>query len=135
MIHQKKKYQWDDNWNMPPATQTINAQQLAGRLLEAQVCHPNARFIEFSRGNNDINKVRRFLRENGGFDWVLGDHEGLGMMPLWNDKLPGFWYMAQAIIFELLHPDHALAYDSHRAFVDAQKLHILFRDLVADSAD
>ena len=120
---------------MPSDSQTLNAQQLAGILLEARVNHPHAKFIEFSRGNHDINKIRRFLHDNGGLDWVLDDHEGLGLMMLWYDKLPGFWYVAQAVIFEMLHPDHPLAHDSHRAFVDAQKLHILFQDLVADSAD
>lgn len=81
-----------------------------------------------------MNKLRRFLRDNGGLDWVLGNLEGLGLMPLWSDKLPGFWHVGQALISQLLLPDHPLAYDAHRTFVDVQKLHILFNDLIAGSA-
>ena len=131
---QKEKFEWDTEWNMPPDTQTLDARQIASFLLQAEINHPGAEAVEFSRGIHDVNKLRRFLCDNGGLDWVLGDLEGVGLMPLWVNKLPGFWHVGQALIFQLLHPDQPLAYDAHRAFVDVQKLHILFNDLIADSA-
>ena len=134
MNMQKAKFNWDNEWNMPPDTHTLNASQLATILLEAQTNHSSARFVEFSRGNLDMSVLRRFLQENGGYEWVLGDHAGSGLIIPWSEKLPGFWHVAQALIFELLHPYHPLAHDSHRAFADVQKLQILFQDLVADSA-
>ena len=134
MDMQKEKFQWDFEWKMPPDTQTLDARQIASLLLQAEINHPGAKAVEFSRGNHDMNKLRRFLRDNGGLDWVLGNLEGLGLMPLWADKLPGFWHVGQALIFQILHPDQLLAYDAPRAFVDVQKLYIFIKDLVADSA-
>ena len=94
---QQKKYGWDDDWKMPSSTETIDAQELATILLDSQANHPGARFIEFSRGNMDLNRTRRFLPDNGGHDWVLNDRDALGLMWPWAEKLPGFWHLVQAL--------------------------------------
>ena len=70
---QREKFKWDDDSNLPSNTQTVNAQQLAGLLLKARINFSRARSIELSKGNLDVNRIRRFLRDNGGFDWVLAN--------------------------------------------------------------
>ena len=129
---QKKKFQWDNNYNFPPGTKLVNARQVASILHDAQCDHPEARFVEHTLGNADIKRLRRFLHDNGGRDWVLNDHGSFGLLKLWRDRLPGSWSCSQDDIFALTRPDHPLAAQAHRAMVDATKLHILLNDLIAD---
>lgn len=131
---QRTKFQWDANFNFPAESKVMNARQVASILRGAQCHSPDARFIEYSRGNQDLNILHGYLEKNGGFGGALGGHYGNGLMPLWLERLPGFWNCAQDTIFILSRPEHPLAKQAHRAMVDAQKLLILFRDLVNDSA-
>ena len=49
-------------------------------------------------------------------------------------KLPEFWCCGQELLVEMLLPDHPLAAISHRALLDARKMHLLFKYMVNDSA-
>lgn len=135
MDNQKSKFRWNDQWEFPPGTRTMNAHQVADVLQKAGFNHPNAKIIEFTSGNSDSKVVRDFLDHgNNNLGWVLGGHVGFGLITQWRKKLPGFWQYAQHVLFELIHDGHPLASDSHRALIDAKKMHILFQDLVLDSA-
>lgn len=128
------KYSMDEKWNYPLRTATMSARQVACTLEQAGSQHTDARFIEYLRGNADMSIVRRYLCEHDGLDYVLGDHYGFGLMPIWQEKLPGFWWASQDNIFALTRPEHPLASQAHRAMVDAKKLRILFQDTIKDSA-
>lgn len=88
-----------------------------------------------SSGNQDTNLLRHLLDENGGYDSALGNRYRCGLLLISQKKLPGFWWASQDQNFALIHPDHEIAFKAHRAMVDTKKLHILFRDVVADSAE
>ena len=131
---QRQQFQWDPDFNFPAESKVMNARQVASILLDAQCHSPEARFMEYSKGNLDLKMLRGYLEKNGGFAGVLGAHDGNGLLSLWQQRLPGFWRCSQDTIFFLTGPEHPLAKQAHRAMVDAQKLRILFRNLVDDSA-
>ena len=131
---QKSKFQFDDDWNFPPSATAMDAAEVATRLQAASCSSPNARFVEYSRGNFDTKKIRDFLEVGGKLGHILGEHRGYGALALWQKILPGFWDFSQETIFVFNHPGHPLAKVSHRALVDAQKLRILMKDLFHDSA-
>ena len=125
---QKKKFRFTEDWEFPAGTKTMNAREVAECLSEAGTNNPSARFVEYTTGNLDLSKVRRFLASEG-VDWVLGDHRGISLIPLWRRMLPGYWDFSQTNLFEMLHPAHELVPKSHRAMLDAKKLHIICKDL------
>lgn len=135
MDRQQNKFNWSSEWQFPPGSSVMTARQVADTLNEWQMSQPKARFIENSRGNCDTTILRTFPSENGGHDSAMGGHKGYGLLPIWQRMLPGFWWHSQDNIFVLTHPDHELAEKAHRAIIDAQKLRILFLDVMADSAD
>ena len=104
----------------------MTAWQVADTLKEWQVNQPEARVIEYSRGNRDTSILNSFLSENGGYESAIGGHKGHGLLAIWERKLPGFWWYSQDNIFVSTRPDHELAGQAHCAMVDAQKLRILF---------
>ncbi len=113
----------------------MNAREVAQCLISFRTDHPAAKFLEHTYGNNDLKKVENFLNSGGhNLGCVLGGHVGIGLLLTWKNKLPGFWYHAQELIFKMIHHGHPLAEESHRVLVDAQKMHILFRGMVNDSA-
>ncbi len=135
MSKQKKKYNWDDNFELPAETKTMTAREVAKCLIDFRTDNPEAKFLEHTYGINDLQKVKNFLDSGGhNLGWVLGGHVGIGLLLMWKHKLPGFWYLGQEMLFKRIHPGHPLAEASHRALVDAQKMHILFKDMVNDSA-
>lgn len=112
----------------------MTARQVAEILKKWHMNHAEARIVEYSAGNLDTTVLRRFLTENGGHDAAVGNHYGCGLLTIWQQKLPGFWWTSQDNIFALTHPNHELTEKAHRAMVDAKKLRILFQDVIADSA-
>lgn len=131
---QRQKFQWDADFNFLAESKVMNARQVASILRYAQYHSPEARFMEYSKGNLDLKLLHGYLEKNGGFAGILGGHDGNGLLSLWQQRLPNSWRCSQDTIFFLTRPEHPLAKQAHRAMVDAQKLRILFRDLVDDSA-
>ena len=135
MDRQRRKFKWSDKWEFPHGSPVMTAREVADTMRQWGMDQPDARIIEYSRGNRDTSILNSFLSENGGYESAIGGHKGHGLLAIWERKLPGFWWCSQDNIFMLAHPTHELARKSHRAMVDAQKLRILFLDVVADSAD
>lgn len=135
MDQQKDKFKWNANWEFPAETKTMNALEVAKCLEQAGTYHPDAKFLEFTNGNSDLQHIHTFLDSaDNDYGWILGGHIGIGFLQEWKRKLPGLWHVGQSLLFQLMHPDHPLASQSHRALLDARKIHLLFKDMVDDSA-
>ena len=134
MIAQRTKFKWDDRWEFPPGTKVMTAAQVSKTMKQWGMNRPEARIIEYSSGDLDTTILRHFLEENGGFDSALGNHCGYGLLPIWQQKLPGFWWLSQDNIFALTHPYHELTNVAHNAMIEAKKLRQLFQDAINDSA-
>ena len=45
--------------------------------------------VQETKDISNMQMVRRFLLQNGGLDWLLGDEIGYDLMQLWLEKLVG----------------------------------------------
>ena len=61
---QKRKFDWSEDFEFPTEKSSMNASQLNTALRRAGCNHPDARLIEFLRGNMDVSKIRPFLTQN-----------------------------------------------------------------------
>ena len=123
MSMQKRKFKWNYNWNFPPSSIVKDAAQVAILLHTASCSSPKARFVEYCRGNTDLEKVQDFLEVNSGFDHVLGEHRGYGAFTQWQKRLPGFWDCSQDTTFAFCRPEDPVSKLSH------SKMEILKRSI------
>ena len=132
MKQQNKKFNWNADWEFPAGTKTMNVLEVARCLKNARTDRPDARFLEYFRGNNDLQKVQNFL---GSGDtelvWMLGGRLGIGIIPEVGTETTRVLVLQPR---DSVRVDASYTAESHRALIDAKQMHIMFKDMVDDSA-